>query len=118
MTASSAPRPSWFFGTGATAAERALACLAGLLGAAVLGWTTWDLGWPWWKYLVGAVVVFDLAGVMIAPSVPSPEGFAWLPAVLLLKLVLAHAVPEEPYPQGSARAESAAPTGIGRRRDA
>ncbi|MEV0697054.1 hypothetical protein AB0I53_03915 [Saccharopolyspora sp. NPDC050389] len=183
---SASAKPSWFFGTGATTAERTLAHLAAAAGIAVLLWTARDLPWPWWKYLVGAVLVYDLAGgvvanglnaakrfyhgplplpptrlnrllhneigfaavhlqpiligvlfggprwwgplwyawalagvvlvaraqlylarplglfvvligVMIAPTLPSPEGFAWLPAVLLLKLVLAHAVPEEPY---------------------
>ncbi|WP_139140920.1 hypothetical protein [Streptomyces oceani] len=33
-------------------------------------------------------------GVLAAPLLSAPEGFGWLPAVLLLKLVGAHAVPE------------------------
>jgi hypothetical protein len=34
---------------------------------------------------------------MLAPSIPAPDGLAWFPVVLLLKLVVAHAVREEPY---------------------
>jgi hypothetical protein len=183
---SASRKPSWFFGTGTTAAERALASLAGVIGVAILFWNTSPLDWPWWKYVIGAALVFDLAGgvvanglnaakrfyhgplplrptainrllhneigfaavhvqpiviglvfggpwwwgplwyawalvgvvlvarirlylarpvglfvvlagVMVSPSLPDPAGFAWLPAVLLLKLALAHAVPEEPY---------------------
>ncbi|MFH9424246.1 hypothetical protein [Streptomyces sp. NPDC017529] len=183
-------RPSWFFGSGATRAERALACLAGAVGVCFLFWHTRNLDWPWWKYAVAVTLVFDLAGgvvangldaakrfyhgplplpptrlnrflhhevgfaaahlqpvvigllfggpwwwgplwygwaltgvvlvsrarrylarpvglfavlagVLVAPSLPAPAGFAWLPAVLLLKLVLAHAVPETPLRPGS-----------------
>ena len=42
-----------------------------------------------------------LASALIAaaclPFVPAPEGLAWLPLALVLKLVMAHAVREEPY---------------------
>lgn len=34
---------------------------------------------------------------VVAPLAPSPDGLAWFGPVLVLKLVLAHAVPEEPY---------------------
>ncbi|MFI6053188.1 hypothetical protein ACIBCO_24285 [Streptomyces violascens] len=34
------------------------------------------------------------AGAMISPLLPGPGGLSWLPVVLLLKLVLAHGVPE------------------------
>lgn len=186
-------KPSWFLGSGATAPERALAYLAGAFGVAVLLWIARDLPWPWWKYLIGAVVAYDIAGgvvanglnavkrfyhgplplpptrlnrlmhndigfaachvqpivvglvfggpwwwgplwyawaltgvvlvaraplylarpvglfavlggVMIAPSVAHPGGFAWLPAALLIKLAVAHAVPEEPYGRSARRA--------------
>ncbi|MGI5171602.1 hypothetical protein ACQEU3_45385 [Spirillospora sp. CA-253888] len=195
---SASAKPSWFFGTGTTPAERALPFAAAGIGLAVLAWTTRDLSWPWWRHLVAVVLVVDLAGgvvanglnaakrfyhgplplpptrlnrllhdeigfaavhlqpvvigllfggpwwwgplwyawaltgvvlvarvsvylarpvgllvvlagVLVSPSLATPEGFAWLPAVLLLKLVLAHAVPEEPYgrpgPSGPERPE-------------
>jgi hypothetical protein len=35
--------------------------------------------------------------VLVSPLTPAPDGFAWLPTVMVLKLTLAHAVPEEPY---------------------
>lgn len=38
-----------------------------------------------------------VATALVSPLVTSPSGFAWLPVVLVLKLVLAHAVREEPY---------------------
>lgn len=38
-----------------------------------------------------------LTGAMLAPSIPAPDGLAWLPVVLLVKLVVAHAVPERPH---------------------
>ncbi|MEO3826437.1 hypothetical protein [Actinomadura sp. B10D3] len=186
-------KPSWFLGSGATAAEKAFAYAAGAFGVAVLLWTVRDLSWPWWKYLLGMIVVFDiaggvvanglnavkrfyhgplplpptrlnrvmhheigfaachvqpvlvglvfggpwwwgplwyawalaavvlvarvplylarpaglfalLAGIMIAPLVAAPPGFAWLPVALLAKLAVAHAVPEEPYGRSARRA--------------
>ncbi|GAB2592671.1 hypothetical protein GCM10027168_27080 [Streptomyces capparidis] len=193
-------RPSWFFGTGATRSERALACLAGLLGVAAVAVASRDLPWPWWMRLLAAVLVFDLAGgvvangldaakrfhhgplplpptavnrflhhgvgfaavhvqpmviglvfggpwwwgplwygwalagvllvrrtrpyltrpvgllvvlagVLVAPSLPAPAGFAWMPAVLLLKLVLAHAVPERPWGEPALGPDGASVTG-------
>ncbi|TDC93929.1 hypothetical protein [Actinomadura sp. 7K507] len=189
---STSTKPSWFLGSGATGPERTLAYLAGVFGAAVLLWAARDLPWPWWKYLIGAIVAYDLAGgvvanglnavkrfyhgplplpptrlnrllhneigfaachvqpivvgllfggpwwwgplwyawaltgvvlvaraplylarpvglfavlggVMIAPSLSHPDGFAWLPAALLIKLVISHAVPEEPYGRSAQR---------------
>ncbi|GAA2775198.1 hypothetical protein [Saccharopolyspora taberi] len=178
-------RSSLVFGTDSTVAERVLVFVAAATGLAI--WIPTALGepWPWWLWLVGAVVVFDLtggvvslgldaakrfhrtpppeprtriqrllhdkvgfaavhvqpiavgllfggpwwwgllwygwalagvllvgrvpahlarpvgllvllAGLMTAPAVPAPAGFGWLPAVLLLKLVVGHAVPEQP----------------------
>ena len=46
------------------------------------------------------------AGVAVAsPLVVAPVGFAWLPVIMVLKLVVAHAVPRdlEPHPEGAAR---------------
>lgn len=72
-------------------------------------------GGPWWWgplwyvwALVGVVVVESVSerfqrpvalavvasGVMVSALVTAPDGLAWLPAILLLKLVLAHGVPE------------------------
>ncbi|MFW6691602.1 hypothetical protein [Streptomyces sp. MAR4 CNX-425] len=182
---------SWFYGLGSTGAERRTANLAGLFGVVALLTTAGDPAWPWWKYAIGAVVAFDLAGgvvangldaakrfyhgplplpptrlnrflhhevgfaavhlqpvvvglvfggpwwwgplwyawalagvvavsrsprrlarpvglfavltgLMLAPALDGPAGFAWLPAVLLVKLALAHAVPEEPVSEGPA----------------
>lgn len=179
-------RPSWLFGVGATRTERALVFLAAGIGLAAWLWTARDHSWTGWQYAVGVVIVFDLAGGVVAlglnsskrfyqgelppprtwprrlmhsqvgfaavhvqpivlglvfdavwwwgplwyvwalggvvlvnraplrlarplalfavvagvlttTAIPAPPGFAWLPAVLLLKLVLAHAVHEEPY---------------------
>ncbi|GAA1527640.1 hypothetical protein GCM10009678_06670 [Actinomadura kijaniata] len=179
-------RPSWFFGTGTTAAEYALPCAAAVAGIAGLLASARGLDWEWWRHLVAIALVVDLAGgvvangldaakrfyhgplplpptrlnrflhdpvgftavhlqpivaglvfggpwwwgplwyawalagvvlvvrapsylarpvallvvlagVMASTSLPDPAGFGWLPAVLLLKLVLAHAVPEQPY---------------------
>jgi hypothetical protein len=82
----------------------------------------WGLLWYGWA-LAGAVAVdrsterlkrpialgVVVAGIMVAPSVEAPPGLDWLPAVLLLKLVLAHGVPERPY--GRPCAGTAAPPG-------
>lgn len=42
-------------------------------------------------------------GVVAAPMIPAPAGFAWFPAALLLKLVLAHAVDEAPAEPAQSR---------------
>jgi hypothetical protein len=72
----------------------------------------WWWGTLWWAVaLAGTVLVNRLPAhlarpaallvvtvvVLAAPAVPGPDGFWWLPAVLTLKLVLAHAVPERPH---------------------
>ncbi|MEU7150628.1 hypothetical protein AB0B79_19975 [Streptomyces sp. NPDC039022] len=65
------------------------------------------------RHLARPVALFAvLAGVMVAPALPAPAGFGWLPAVLLLKLVLAHAVPEIPYgnPDGAQHGTSCGPS--------
>lgn len=183
-TAPAAGRPDWLFGTGATRTEKGMAHAAAALGCAAFAVGGQGLGWAWWQWLVGLLLVWDLAGgvvangldtakrfyhsplerpagpaarflhhpvgftaahvqpllaglvfsggpwwwgplwycwalagavlvhrlrerlqrpaalgvvgagVMAVPLVAGPPGLAWLPAVLLLKLVLAHAVPE------------------------
>jgi hypothetical protein len=105
--------------------------LAGLVFPGGPWW--WGLLWYGWA-LLGAVVVHRLsrrlqrpaafavvaAGVMVAPLVTAPPGMAWLPAVLLLKLVLAHAVPEhlgaatvhgDPTAHGDPAADGRTPAG-------
>lgn len=75
-------------------------------------------GGPWWwgvawylTVLLGVVAVrrsplylrrpvalaVCAAAAIAAPVVPAPVGLAWLPVILTLKLVLAHAVDEEAY---------------------
>lgn len=183
-TATPAPRRDWLFGAGATRSEKNLVYAAAALGCAAFTLGGHGLGWSWWQWLFGLVLVWDLAGgvvangldttkrfyhsplaqpegaavrllhhpvgftaahvqpvlaglvfadgpwwwgplwygwalagavvvhglpgrlqrpaalgivctgVLAAPLVTAPPGLAWLPAALLLKLVLAHAVPE------------------------
>lgn len=72
---------------------------------------------PWWGLGCWAVVLISVVAVRAVPlhlerpvalaacvvivlastAVAAPVGFAWLPAIMALKLVLAHAVQEEPY---------------------
>ncbi|MET7499731.1 hypothetical protein [Streptomyces microflavus] len=179
-----AAKPSWAFGAGATRAEKGLAYAVSLFGICALVVGGHGLGWAWWQWLIGVLLVHDLAGgvvangldtaklfyhspltftdsvfarfvhhpvgftaihlqpvlialvipggtwqwgllwygwalvgavvvdraeerlkrpvalgcvvtgIMVAAYVDSPPGLEWLPAVLLLKLVLAHGVPE------------------------
>ncbi|MCF6526517.1 hypothetical protein [Streptomyces sp. JJ36] len=183
-SAAEAGKPNWTFGTGATTREKNLAYGAAVIGCAAFAAGGWDEGWSWWQWLVGLLLVWDLAGgvvangldtakrfyhspltfhagavprflhhpvgftaahiqpiiaglafsgeswwwgplwygwallgavavenvrerlkrpvalgitgsgVMVAPLVAAPGGMAWLPAVLLLKLIVAHCVPE------------------------
>ncbi|MFH0245166.1 hypothetical protein ACGRHY_22710 [Streptomyces sp. HK10] len=177
-------RPDWLFGTGATSVDKGLAHAVAAAGCAVLAVYGRDEGWAWWQWVLGLLLVWDLAGgvvangldtakrfyhspppsgtgaagrflhhpvgftaahvqpvaaglafdggpwrwgplwyfwaltgsvlvarvreplrlpvalgavglgAMVAPLVTAPGGMAWLPVVLLLKLVLAHGVPE------------------------
>ncbi|GAA3150604.1 hypothetical protein GCM10010449_81170 [Streptomyces rectiviolaceus] len=186
-----AAKPSWAFGAGATRAEKGLAYAVSAFGIGALVVGGQGLGWSWWQWLIGALLVHDLAGgvvangldtakrfyhspltftdsvfarfihhpvgftalhfqpvlialvipggtwwwgllwyawaltgaitvdlvaerlkrpvalafvvtgIMVAAYVDAPPGLDWLPAVLLLKLVLAHGVPE-----GLGRADS------------
>ncbi|APY87924.1 hypothetical protein DCW30_08495 [Streptomyces alfalfae] len=179
-----AAKTSWAFGAGATRAEKGLAYAVSVFGIGALLVGGHGLGWTWWQWLIGILLVHDLAGgvvangldtakcfyhspltytdsafahfvhhpvgftaahfqpvlialvipggtwwwgllwyawalagavavdrsaerlkrpialgvvvagIMVAPYVEAPPGLDWLPAVLLLKLVLAHGVPE------------------------
>lgn len=81
----------------------------------------WWWGPLWWATTLAAVVVVArvplhlkrptalLAAATVAvaaPLVPTPAGFWWVPVILVLKLVVAHAVPEEAY-RPPARSSSA-----------
>lgn len=71
----------------------------------------WIWGLVWYFGVVAAVTVVQAVppylrrpvamllalAAMLASGMPAPEGWAWLPLVLTAKLVLAHAVREEPY---------------------
>lgn len=80
--------------------------------AAVVPEATWV--WALWWYLVplaGVIVVrsvpaylerpvalgFAAVALVAAPIAGTPEGLAWFGPVMVLKLVVAHAVREEPY---------------------
>ena len=58
-----------------------------------------------------AVAIATVA-IVISTLIPAPLGFAWFPAVLVLKLVVAHAVAEQPtpHPHGLSRT-AAVPSG-------
>lgn len=72
----------------------------------------WWWGLLWYVVVLLAVVVVvnvpqylarpvsyavAMLAVVSLPVVPAPEGLEWLPLALVLKLVMAHAVREEPY---------------------
>jgi hypothetical protein len=80
--------------------------------AAVFADATWSWAAAWYLLSVGgtaAVVAVPLylrrplaaavsvVALVVAPLIHAPEGLAWLGPVLVLKLVAAHAVREEPY---------------------
>lgn len=176
-------KPSWFFGTGATATEKALVYLASAVGCLAFAVADRNRSWSWWQWTFGLLLVWDVlggvvaggldpvkrfyhspltfsvgpvrrflhhpvgfaaghvhplvvaiafpgaswwwgplwylwclvgvacveypspriqlpvaltvvsCGVVLAPMTHSPPGLSWFPAIMLLKLVLAHAVP-------------------------
>jgi hypothetical protein len=69
--------PDGFFGTGATAPERALVWAVGLLGTAILGWVAWtrSIPWAWWQYAVAALIALDVLGGVVANSLNSCKRF-------------------------------------------
>ena len=71
---------------------------------------SWWWGAAWYAAVLLAVVVvrrvpaqlarpaalaFAAAAALAAPLIEHPVGFAWLPVILALKLVVAHAVPSD-----------------------
>lgn len=68
---------SGLYGDGATRAERLLPPIAGALAAgAVVSHALWgDLGWAWWQHLLATLLVFDLAGGVVALSLNSAKRF-------------------------------------------
>ena len=80
-----------------------------VLIALVIPGGTWWWGVLWYGWALMGAIAVDRAkerlqrpialavvvmGAMVASYVESPPGLGWLPVVLLLKLVLAHGVPE------------------------
>ena len=80
--------------------------------AAVFADATWAWATAWYALsLVGTAAVVavplylrrpvaatvSVVALVVAPLIHAPEGLAWLGPVLVLKLVAAHAVREEPY---------------------
>lgn len=106
------------FGDGALPMEKLLPNVTAVIGVVLIFWygaVTPSLDWEWWRYLIAVALI----GVVLVPRTPlylrrpiallfvattpmlatimsAPRGFAWLPAVLVAKLVLG-AVREEPY---------------------
>lgn len=68
---------------------------AGMYAAATVGSILVEAVPP---YLARPTAMLVFVGAVVALGfVPAPPGWGWLPAVFLAKLVLAHAVREEPY---------------------
>ncbi|PXY21270.1 hypothetical protein [Prauserella muralis] len=68
-------RPSWLFESGASPREKGLAHAVALAGVAALALAGRDLGWAWWQWLVGVVLVYDLAGGVVANALDSTQRF-------------------------------------------
>lgn len=68
-------KPDPIFGTGATRAEKGLANIAGLIGAA--GITAFALGtsasWNWAQYVLAAIISFDVVGGVVANGLNSAK---------------------------------------------
>ncbi|MFD1660510.1 hypothetical protein ACFSL4_20435 [Streptomyces caeni] len=77
--------------------------------ALVFTGSPWWWGPLWYLWCLGGVACVEYlspriqlpvaltvvaCGVMIAPMTHSPQGMSWFPAIMLLKLVLAHGVPD------------------------
>lgn len=73
---------------------------------------TWWWGLVWYLIVLTSVIVvrrvplylqrpaalsFCVLAALLTPVVAAPNGFWWLPTIMVLKLTLAHAVQEEPY---------------------
>lgn len=66
------------FGDGATRMEKVLPNITALAAIAVLLWyaaTTPGLEWGWWRYVVAAVLVYDLVGGVVTNGLNSAKRF-------------------------------------------
>ncbi len=70
-----AAKPSWAFGAGATRAEKGLAYAVSLFGICALVVGGHGLGWTWWQWLIGALLVHDLAGGVVANGLDTAKLF-------------------------------------------
>lgn len=66
------------FGDGATRAERSLPTITGLAGIGLLAGyaaATGNLDWSWWRYLLAAILIFDLVGGVVTNALNSAKRF-------------------------------------------
>lgn len=75
-----AAKPSWAFGAGATRAEKGLAYAVSLFGICALVVGGHGLGWTWWQWLIGALLVHDLAGGVVANGLDTAKLFYHSPS--------------------------------------
>ena len=61
-----ANKPSWTFGTGATPLEKGLVYATSTLGCGTFAWLGRDLNWTWWQWTFGLLLVWDIAGGVVA----------------------------------------------------
>ncbi len=74
-------KPDFLLGTGAAPAERRLAALAALGGAALYGFFFLRRAFPWagWQYLLAAVLAYDVLGGVVANTLNSCKRFYHTP---------------------------------------
>jgi hypothetical protein len=86
--------------------------LHAIVVALVFAPALWWWGVLWWGAVLACVIAVRTSplylerpvalaalsgGVLLAAILPAPAYWGWLPVMMMLKLVLAHAVQEEPY---------------------
>ncbi len=74
-------KPDLLMGTGATAAERALAQAAGGLAAALYAYAyaVHAFPWAWWQYALAALLALDVGGGVVANSLNACKRFYHTP---------------------------------------
>lgn len=70
-----AAKPNWAFGAGATRTEKGIAYAVSVFGIGALVIGGQGLGWAWWQWLIGALLVHDLAGGVVANGLDSAKRF-------------------------------------------